>query len=240
MTEGNFTPENNLQEKTATKVPEKATGFQPETTEEIIADLTPQSEKKPNSLLGYLKSNTLRLAPLVLLASSIMGGAKMYQGGGGGGDDAGGEVLSTNMEMSPQAKMDFEHFQERYKEKFADIKSEGLHPANYSEKGIVRAVDEKGNYHEDGSVDVKAYPGITYSDGTKVEVIGKIANGTQIEGGILKSGSLNKKDPNLEYYEFSCNSVKGEFKDPLFEEKIVQLDENTICVVPWRTVSAGM
>ena len=122
-------------------------------------------------------------------------------------------------------------------EEVATIKNENLKPLNYMEKGVVLGFDEKGNVKQNGTIDVKAFAGDKYSDGTQVDTIAKLPIGTKIEGGILKTGSARQEDKVQQYLEFSCDSVQGDFHDPKVEEKIIQLDENTICVVPWMNVA---
>ncbi len=236
MTDEASSLENGSEEGVVVKLPETEKGFHPESTKEIIDNLTPKAEKKPSSLLGFLKSNARRLAPIVLLAASIGGGAKMYQGGGGNGGGE-SEFVSISGEISPQAQAELDYFQKTSKEEFATIKNENLKPLNYMEKGVVLGFDEKGNVKQNGTIDVKAFAGDKYSDGTQVDTIAKLPIGTKIEGGILKTGSARQEDKVQQYLEFSCDSVQGDFHDPKVEEKIIQLDENTICVVPWMNVA---
>ena len=203
---------------------------------EIIDDLTPKPEKKPNSLLDFLKSNARKLAPLVLLASAITGGSKLYQSSVG--DDGGSEVVSMSGEISPQAQAQRDYFQNSRKEMLDRIDNEHLNPAFSLDKGIVLGWDEKGQQKDSGTIDIKAFPGDKYGDGTKVETIAKLPIGTLIDGRIINQGSESKSDKVKSYMEFSCNSVNGDFHDPKVEEKIIQLDENTICVVPWINVAS--
>ena len=97
---------------------------------EIIDNLTPKPEKKPNSLLDFLKSNTRKLAPLVLLASAITGGSKLYQSSVG--DDGGSEVVATSSEMSDQAMRENSNFQNSIKQELETIKKEKLNPSKLS------------------------------------------------------------------------------------------------------------
>lgn len=227
---------NKSSEVQPTPTPEK--GFVPETTEEIIDDLTPKEKKESNSLLKFLKKNALRLAPLALLASASFGHAAYDRFGGGEGGYEGSAVTATieDGELSEYAKYQQENFQTTNKKFLDKIKRENLEPAFSMNKGFVVGFDKEGNPLEKGTVGVKAFPAEKYGDGTKVPIIARLPIGTEINGKIITESSYSKNDAIESYLEFSCDDVEGDFLSPKVEEKVIQLDENTICVVPWMNI----
>jgi len=223
MTEGNFTPENNLQEKTATKVPEKATGFQPETTEEIIKDITPPVEKR-KTLADFLKSRAFKLAPLALLA--LAGGSRFMGGGSEGSSDG---IMSAEAQRAvAEWQLDAGNRIDNYEQ---DARG------NMKIKGELVNRDENAEIVKEGFIEVTDYPAEKYPDGTKTNVIALIPAGTQVERAVER-GKLDDKDHKETVATFRCEDVKGEFKDPVVVEKKIELSGGTVCVVPWTSVSA--
>jgi len=226
MQESNPTPEGK---------PASEQGLEPETTQKIPDDRTPTQQDNQSGLLRLIRSNRVRIASAVLLTAAIFGGNRLYHNVTGGGNTD--ESVAADSELSYRAKAEQMYYQDSARSMFAKIERDNLNPAHSMEKGKIFGFDEKGHPLEEGTIDVKAYPGNKYSDGTKVPVIAKLPIGTEIKWRIVGSDSVNKDDPTRSYYEFSCDDVEGDFLDAKVEEKIIQLDDNTICVVPWTNVA---
>lgn len=225
MPDNTFSPENGPQE-----THQENTGFQPESTEEIIDDLTPEPEKKPNSMLGFLRTNALRLAPLALLGAAVFGGEKIFSGSS---SDSG----QATSEITQQDQLLIENFQTGEGIVLKDLAKSPEAFANTYKNGEIVGRDEHGNPVETGFVDVRNYPANKLPNGANVEVIAKLPVGTKIENLAITSPQ-DKKDPavNENYVSFACESVKGDFHDTQVVEKTIDLGNGTICVVPWVNV----
>ena len=212
--------ENNLTEN-------KEPGFKPESTSEIINDLTPRTENKPSSLLGFLKSNARRLAPLALLATAIGGGAKMYsshEGNQYNGVDAGQETITWQL---------------RAQDRLANVETNLTPGEDFYKEGHLVVRDEKGNIiQKEGYIPVTNFPAEKHSNGEKTTVIGEIPIGTKVNSVLIQAGRDSDGSLKDRYAIFDCKDIHGEVKDP-HEDKVIQLDEHTICVVPWSNVTSN-
>ncbi len=206
-------------------------GYVPETTDEILEDLTPTPEKTDSSLLNFLKSRTIKLAPLALLGAAVFGGAKVYE------NSQNGSSGQETAEITMQDQKLIEGFQQGEGMILKDLAKSPEAFMNTYKKGEVIGRDEHGKPVETGYVDVKNYPADKFPNGAPVEVIAKLPVGTKIENLAIISPQ-DKKDASVgdNYISFSCESVKGEFHDAKEVEKVIDLGNGTVCVVPWVNI----
>lgn len=195
-------------------------GFKPESTNEIIKDLKPGEENKPNSLGGFLRRNALKLAPLALLLATATG--KYIEG-------------NSDVQMSEEDHQAVATWQIDAAQRIDNYEHDAR--SNMVDQGQLVNRDVDGKVVLDGYIDVTNYPAGEFPDGAKPEVIAKIQAGTNVNRVVEREPQVGDGNKEQDMYgTFKCESLQGEYKNPTDVEKTIELPSGTICVVKWGSV----